>query len=69
MKDHRHEYIYDNTDPKANEGLGTVMGAIIVLVGFLALLQGLLDTVSAWYRDTIVWLSDIATYLAGFLPF
>ncbi len=69
MKDHRHEYIYDNTDPKANEGLGTVMGAIIVSVGFLALLQGVLDAVSAGLRDTMVLLNDTATCLAGFWPF
>ncbi|MDX0980109.1 hypothetical protein GOE03_29705 [Sinorhizobium medicae] len=69
MRDHRHEYIYDSTDPKANEGLGTVMGALIVFVGFLAVLQVALDTVSAWYRDTMIWLNDTASYLAGFWPF
>ncbi|RVL29990.1 hypothetical protein CN144_15300 [Sinorhizobium meliloti] len=69
MRDHRHEYIYDSTDPKANEGLGTVMGALIGFVGFLAPLQVVLDTVSAWYRDTVVLLNDSATYLADFWPF
>ncbi|WP_340086239.1 hypothetical protein [Sinorhizobium meliloti] len=45
------------------------MGALIVFVGFLAVLQVALDTVSAWYRDTMVWLNDTASYLAGFWPF
>ncbi|MQX78898.1 hypothetical protein [Sinorhizobium medicae] len=69
MRDHLHEYIYDSTDPKANEGLGTDMGALIVLVSFLAVLQVALDTVSAWHRDTMVWLNETASYLAGFWPF
>nr|WP_255647765.1 hypothetical protein [Ensifer sp. IC4062] len=42
---------------------------VIVFVMFLGFVQYVYDSVMAWYRDTMVWLNDTASYLAGFWPF
>lgn len=69
MRDNRNDYIYDSVDPKANAAVGKLGGVVILFVFFLGALQVAIDTVSGWYRETMQWFGETATYLAGFWPF
>jgi hypothetical protein len=63
------QYVIQSNDPKGDEGFGKFLGVIIVFVMFLGFVQVAYEAVMAWYRDTMVWLNDTATHLAGFWPF
>ncbi|RWJ21180.1 MAG: hypothetical protein EOR27_24320 [Mesorhizobium sp.] len=69
LNDNRQQYVIQSNDPKGDEGFGKFLGAIIVFVMFLGVVQVAYDSVMAWYYDTMVWLNDTAAYLAGFWPF
>ncbi|NKL21105.1 hypothetical protein [Rhizobium leguminosarum] len=69
MFDHNRQHVVQNNDPKGDEWFGKFFGACVLFVMFLAAVQFACETVLAWYRDTMVWLNDTATYLAGFWPF
>lgn len=68
MNDNRHQYVIQSNDPKGDEGFGKFFGVVIVFVFFLGCVQIAFETVTAWYRDTITWLNEMGTYLAGFWP-
>lgn len=68
MRDNRHDYIYDSTDPKANESVGKLGGFVMTIVFFLGVLQVVSDTMIGWYRDAMQWGSETAAYLASFWP-
>ena len=55
MRDRRHDYIYDTTDPKPNDAVGKSGGFVICLVFFLGVLQVVSETVAGWYRDAMQW--------------
>nr|AFJ91458.1 hypothetical protein pHRC017_0366 [Sinorhizobium meliloti] len=42
---------------------------IFVVAMFLVFVQEVFESVIAWYRDSMAWLNETATYLAGFWPF
>lgn len=69
LNDNRQQYVIQTNDPKGDEWFGKAFGGIAVVVLFLAIVQAVYETVVARYQDTIVWLNDTATYLAGFWPF
>ncbi|ASY74329.1 hypothetical protein [Sinorhizobium fredii] len=69
LNDNRQQYVIQSNDPKGDEGFGKFFGVVILFVFFLGCVQVALETVTSWYRDTVVWLNDTATYLAGFWPF
>lgn len=69
LNDNRQQDVIQSNDPKGDEGFGKFLGVIIVFVMFLGVVQVAYDAAMAWYRDTIIWLNDTATYLAGFWPF
>ncbi|MDX2387965.1 hypothetical protein GHK29_33985 [Sinorhizobium medicae] len=69
LNDNRQQYVIQSNDPKGDEGFGKFLGAIIVFVMFLGVVQVAYNSVMAWCRDTMAWLNDTATYLAGFWPF
>ncbi|MCA1408973.1 hypothetical protein I6F26_32945 [Ensifer sp. IC3342] len=66
LNDNRQQYVIQ-TDSTKEDGLGKVFAFIFVVAMFLAFVQEVLE--SAWYRDSMVWLNETATYLAGFWPF
>ncbi|MGI0526630.1 hypothetical protein [Rhizobium giardinii] len=68
MFDHSRQHVIQ-TDSTKEDGLGKVFAFILMFVMFLALVQMAFESVLAWYRDTMVWLNDAASYLAGFWPF
>lgn len=68
LNDNRQQYVIQ-TDSTKEDGLGKVFAFIFVVAMFLAFVQEVFESVMAWYRDTMLWLSDTATYLAGFWPF
>ncbi|WP_104668191.1 hypothetical protein [Ensifer adhaerens] len=69
LNDNRQQYVIQTNDTKGDEGFGKFFGAVIVLVMFLGLVQMAFDTITVWYRDTMAWVDDTATYLGSFWPF
>ncbi len=69
LNDNRQQYVIQSNDPKGDEGFVKFFGAVIVFVMLLGFVQIAYEAIMAWYHDTMVWLNDIATYLAGFWPF
>ena len=69
LNDNRQQYVIQSNDPTGDEGFGKFLGVIIVFVMFLGVVQVVYDSAMAWYRDTMIWLNDTASYLAGFWPF
>lgn len=69
MKDNRHDYIYQTTDPKSDEAVGTMIFAVMVLIGVLYVLQLVFETVAGWYYAAMNWASETAAYIASFWPF
>lgn len=68
LNDNRQQYVIQ-TDSTKEDGLGKVIAFIFVTSMFLAFVQEVFESVMAWYRDTMVWLNETATYVAGFWPF
>ncbi|CCE98552.1 hypothetical protein SFHH103_04061 (plasmid) [Sinorhizobium fredii HH103] len=68
LNDNRQQYVIQ-TDSTKEDGLGKVIAFIFVVSMFLAFVQEVFESVMAWYRDTMVWLNETATYVAGFWPF
>ncbi|PDT44414.1 hypothetical protein CO661_29500 [Sinorhizobium fredii] len=68
LNDNRQQYVIE-ADSTKEDGLGKVFAFIFVVGMLLAFVQEVFELVMAWYRDTMVWLNDTATYLAGFWPF
>ncbi|CAD7026289.1 hypothetical protein GOD74_32000 [Sinorhizobium medicae] len=68
LNDNRQQYVIQ-TDSTKEDGLGKVIAFIFVASMFLAFVQEVFESVMAWYRDTMVWLNETATYVAGFWPF
>ncbi|MQX40785.1 hypothetical protein GHK58_11295 [Sinorhizobium meliloti] len=68
LNDNRQQYVIQ-TDSTKEDGLGKVFAFIFVVTIFLAFVQEMVESVTAWYRDPMVWLSETATYLAGVSPF
>lgn len=69
LNDNRQQYVIQSNDPKGDEGFGKFLGAVIIFVMFLGFVQYVYESVTAWYRDTMLWLNDIATYLGDCWPF
>jgi len=69
LNGNRQQYVIQSNDPKGDEGFGKFLGVVIVFVMFLGFVQYVYASVMAWYRDTMVWLNDTASYLAGLWPF
>ncbi|MCA1494059.1 hypothetical protein I6F11_24465 [Ensifer sp. NBAIM29] len=68
LNDNRQQYVIQ-TDSTKEDGLGKVIAFIFVVAMFLAFVQEVFESVMAWYSDTMVWLNETATYLAGCWPF
>ncbi|MDW9476991.1 hypothetical protein GOA69_32815 [Sinorhizobium meliloti] len=68
LNDNRQHYVIQ-TDSTKEDGLGKVFAFIFVVAMFLAFVQEVLESVMAWYRDSMSWVNETATYLAGFWPF
>ncbi|AEG57249.1 hypothetical protein [Sinorhizobium meliloti] len=68
LNDSRQQYVIQ-TDSTKEDGLGKVFAFIFVVAMFLAFVQEVFESVMAWYRDSMAWLNETATYLAGFWPF
>ena len=69
LNDNRQQYVIQSNDPKGDAWFGKFFGAVVLFVLFLAIVRYVHDSVMAWYRDTMVWLNDTATYVAGIWPF
>ncbi|NRQ18896.1 hypothetical protein [Ensifer sesbaniae] len=69
LNDNRQQYVIQTNDPKGDEGFGKFFAVVILFVFFLGCVQMALETVTAWYRDTMVWVNETATYLGSFWPF
>ncbi len=68
MFDHNRQHVIQ-TDSTKDDGLGKVFAFILILVMSLAFVQMAFEWALVWYRDTMVWLNEAASYLAGFWPF
>ncbi|MDE3795787.1 hypothetical protein CN155_10450 [Sinorhizobium meliloti] len=69
LNDNRQQYVIQSNGPKGDEGFGKFLGVVIVFVMFLGFVQYVYESAMAWYRDTMLWLNETATSLAGFWPF
>ncbi|MDX0870271.1 hypothetical protein GOE00_26690 [Sinorhizobium medicae] len=68
LNDNCQQYVIQ-TESTKEDGLGKVFAFIFVVAMLLAFVQEVFESVMAWYCDTMVWLNDTASYLAGFWPF
>ncbi|OWK25046.1 hypothetical protein AJ87_15005 [Rhizobium yanglingense] len=69
LNDNRQQYVIQNNDTKGDEGFGKFFAVVIFFVFFLGCVQVALETVMAWYADTMAWVQETATYLGSFWPF
>lgn len=69
LNDNRQQYVIQSNDTKGDEGFGKFLGVVIVFVMFLGCIQVAYGWLLSWYRETMAWVNQTATYLGNFWPF
>lgn len=66
----RDDYIYNSPpDPKADDALAKFFTVLFWLVLGLVAIVYIATVVRSWFNAAIAWLTDMISFLGGFLPF
>ena len=65
----RHDYIYNSPpDPKADHALAKFFAVLFWLVLGLVAIVYIATVVRDWFNTAIAWITDMISFLGGFLP-
>ena len=65
----RHDFLYSTSDPKSDEFAGSIYVGILCIVGVLAAVGYVFNTISGWFNMMLKWSYETVSYIAGFWPF
>ncbi|GEM_PF-1161644 len=65
----RHDYIYNSPpDPKVDDALAKFFAILFWLVLGLVAIVYVANVVRAWFNAAVAWITDMISFLGGFLP-